>query len=258
MDSRDHAREIVDQGYTVYERAWPEDEVDALRGLILERFHAEKNLPEQLWSTTDYELNSSVSVVYTGVVIYSMVRDRPEITDLLLKPQIVEALRGVLGANMVLENVGALVTDETRPFFSWHTHIGGYDDGEYQSVGGWPKVDAAHRVTTLLYLDDIDDDGGVLLVYPRKVGDPTAPVMDPNVEPWKGQVEVRVPRGSLVAMEQCTWHTARPMRRQGLRVFLGCNFRSGEVPAPDWADKTLHAGAGRNPLFNSVLPPQAG
>lgn len=255
MDSRAHARELVDRGYTVFEDAWSPQEVELLRELILDRFHEEKHLPKQLWSDRDYEISDSISMAYTGVVIYSMLRDRPKVGELLLKPLVVDALRGVLGDEMAIEIVGAVVTDETRPFFAWHTHIGGYEDGDHQSFGTWPKIDTADRITTLLYLDDIDDDGGLLLVYPRKVGDPTAPRMSPNVEPWDGQVELRVRAGTLVAMEQCTWHTARPMRRKGLRVFLGCHFRAGHVKPPEWTDKTLRDAAHLSPLLASVVPP---
>lgn len=254
MQGRTHAREIIERGFSVFENAWSVQEVELLRALILDRFHEEKQLPKQLWSAKDYEINDSVSMAYTGVVIYSMVHDRPQVAELLLEPNVVESLREVLGEGMAIEVVGAVVTDETRPFFAWHTHIGGFDDGDHQSFGRWPKIDTANRITTLLYLDDIDDDGGLLLVYPRKVGDPTSPPMDPNVEPWEGQVEVRLKRGSLVAMEQCTWHTARPMRRKGLRVFLGCTFRAGHVPAPEWTDHRLREAAHRSELLASVLP----
>jgi hypothetical protein len=254
MPDNQHSRELLEQGFTVFERLWTDAEVDTLRELIIGRFREETQLPEQLWSKKDYRLNDSIAVVYTGIVIYSMVRDRPEIVENLLKPEMLAGLRGVLGEGMVLENVGAVVTDDSRPFFAWHTHIGGYDDGDIQSRGAWPVVKTADRITTLLYLDDIDDEGGVLLVYPRKLGDPTAPPEDQNIEPWPGQVELRVPRGTMVAMEQCTWHTARPMRRKGLRVFLGCNFRAGHLPAPDWVDDSLQAAKHRDPLFASVLP----
>lgn len=247
-----HAREIIDSGYTVFEQAWSPAEVRRLRAMIVERFEAEPNLPEQLWTTKDYQINDSVSMAYTGVVIYSMVRDRPEIAELLFKPEIIASLREVLGSDMAIEVVGAVVTDETRPFFAWHTHIGGYDDGDIQSSGKWPTVTSADRITTLLYLDDIDDEGGMLLVYPREVRDPTAPIGDPHSE-WDGQIEVPVRKGSLVAMEQCTWHTARPMKREGLRVFLGVNYRSRRIPAPDWADETLAAGVPHSPLLGELL-----
>lgn len=254
MASNEHSRQILERGYCVLESAWTDAEVDELRALILDRFAQQDPMPDKLWSTTDYEISPAVQVVYTGIVFYKLLEERPRIAELLLKPALVDALRGVLGERMTLEIVGGLVTDETRPFFAWHTHIGGYDDGELQSSDSWPKVDSADRITTLLYLDDIDDAGGVLLVYPREVGDPTAPPADPNTEPWPGQVEIRVPRGSVVAMEQCTWHTARPMTRTGLRVFLGCQFRAGHVAKPDWADDGLRASAHRSELLASVLP----
>ena len=248
------AQHLLDHGYFVLEQAWTPAEVDEMRALILDRFEEQDPKPENLWSTTDYEISPAVQVVYTGIVFYKLLEERPRLAELLLKPAMVDALRGVLGERMTLEIVGGLVTDETRPFFSWHTHIGGYDHGELHSTGNWPHIPTADRITTLLYLDDIDDEGGVLLVYPRKVGDPTNPAADPGEEPWPGQVEVRVPRGSVVAMEQCTWHTARPMTRKGLRVFLGCQFRAGHVPAPDWADEGLRKAAHRSELLASVLP----
>lgn len=258
MHSHEHTQEIIERGYSVFEQAWSESEVDTLRQTILGRFAQEPGLPKQLWSTRDYTINRSFSMAYTGIVLYSLVQDRPEVVDLLLKPQVVAALRGVLGDGMKLEIVGAVMTDETRPFFAWHTHIGGYEDADPHNQGHnqgiWPVVATADRITTLLYLDDIDEDGGLLLVYPRKVGDPTKPPMDPAVEPWTGQAELRVRRGTMVAMEQCTWHTALPMRRPGLRLFLGCMFRAGHVQAPEWADTSLSAVPHANPLFASVLP----
>lgn len=254
MTNPDHARDLIERGYSVFEDAWSQQEVDVLRAAIVRRFERERSsLPAQLWSSKDYKINEDISMAYTGVVIWSMVRDSPEVAELLLKPTVVEALRGVLGQGMRLEIVGAVVTDETRPFFAWHTHIGGFDDGDYQSAGAWPKINTADRVTTLLYLDDIDDAGGLLLVQPRRVGDPTPPILDPFDDPWPGQVEIRLRRGTLVAMEQCTWHTARPMTRPGLRVFLGCTFRAEHATAPDWVDHSLREAAQRNPLIASLV-----
>lgn len=248
MTTNEHVRDIHERGFSVWEQCWSEAEVATLRSAIVSRLQEERDLPAQLWSETDYAIDDSISMSYTGLVIFSIVRDRPEIASLVLKPEVIAALRGVLGNDMALDGVGAVVTDETRPFICWHAHIGGHKGGEYKNDGNWPVIETADRITTLLYLDDIDDDGGLLIVYPRTVGSSTAPPMgmDPNVEPWPGQVEVRARRGSLVALEQCTYHTARPMRRAGRRVFLGCSFRAARVPAPEWAQTNS---------FASLLPP---
>lgn len=246
-----HAKELLEQGFSVFEKAWTDAEVDRIRELLESRY--EELPPRTPWGRRDMPLSDTVMLNYTGVTFYGLLQERPEIASLLLKPEILDELRGVLGPDMRLEVVGGAVTDETRPFFAWHTHIGGYDDGEIQSSGNWPVIDNARRITTLLYLDDIDEAGGLLLTYPRRVGDPTAPPFDPSLEHWEGQAEIRIPRGSLVAMEQCTWHTALPMTRPGRRMFLGCSFRAGWEPMPSWQDHSLAAAAARHPLIASVV-----
>lgn len=251
IDPAKHARELLDQGFSVFPRVWADAEVERLRDAISACLAA--TAPPRLWSERDVRLGDGVVINYTGVVFYRLLMEHPEITELVLNPSVVESLRGALGRDMRLEIVGGVATDETRPFFHWHTHIGGFDDGKYQSHGGWPQITTAQRVTTLLYLDDIDEDGGLFLVYPRAVGDPTAPPQDPASWPWQGQVEIRVPKGSLVAIEQCTWHTALPMRRPGLRMFLGSSFRAEGVPAPAWVDPELAELARRCPLIASVV-----
>lgn len=251
--SRTHSNELLEQGFSVFEKAWTDAEVDQIRALLESRY--EEHPPRTPWGLSDEMLADTVRLSYTGLTFLGLLQERPEIASLVLKPQILDAMRDVLGPDMQLELVGGLVTDETRPFFSWHMHIGNYDGGLIQSSGNWPVIDNARRITTLLYLNDIDEDGGLLLAYPRRIGDPTAPPFDPSLEHWEGQAEIRIPRGSLVAMEQCTWHTALPMKRPGRRMFLGCSFRAGWEPKPSWHDHNLTAVAARHPLFASVVAP---
>lgn len=253
----DHAREILDQGYTVFERAWSDEEVDFMARAILDRV-AEVAPGEQLWTEEFEPVTDGVASNISGINLWRLLSDRPELIDYIVKPELIEAFRGVLGDDMRLELVCSAVTDPTRPFFPWHHHIGGFDESVYPLEEGWPVVEGADRISAVMYLcDTLGDDDGQLLVYPRKVGEPTPPKGD-RLSEWDGQLEVRVPRGSVVAMEQCTWHAVRPMQRTGYRILISCVFRSGEVPAPDWADPELRRAGEKNPLLASLLPGDAG
>jgi hypothetical protein len=137
---------------------------------------------------------------------------------------------------MVIEVAGCVVSDESRPFFGWHMHAGGVDDGEYRKSGRWPTVTSMQRVMTLTYLQDLTDANGPMLILPRKVGDPTAPPQELDAAAWEGQVELRVPAGSLVIVDECTWHAVRPKRGPGLRMFLGVGYAARYAPVGGWAD----------------------
>ncbi|MBX3125321.1 MAG: hypothetical protein KF718_01320 [Polyangiaceae bacterium] len=246
----EHAHPIAERGFAVFERAWTDAEVERLRAAIVASVESRDGPP--LWARENTPLDPRTIVTPTGLTFPSLLEEHPELSDVVLKPSVVESLRGVLGEGMRLELVGAVVSDASRPFFAWHSHIGGVPDSEYRRTG-WPRVTKVERVFTLLYLDDVDDQSGVLLVRPRTVGEPTPPPEDPELEAWSEQVELRLARGSLVALEQCTWHAARAMRRDGLRIFVGCYFRAAGLPAPSWSDPTLSAHAPASPLLSSVL-----
>lgn len=244
------ADRIRSQGFTVFDSLYTASEVDELRGSILRR--VDELNPPTLWSRQDRPFVDGVELAPTGLAFTRLLPHCPHLAPLLLKPSVLETLRRSLGAEPRLELVGAVVSDEVRPFFPWHSHVNGGNDSIYRRQG-WPDKPRVERVLTLLYLDDIDDDSGVLLVHPRAEGAPTSPPQDPYLECWEGQVEVRVPRGSVVALEQCTWHAARPRRTPGRRVFIACYFRSGDVPEPDWVDRSLASFADRDPLFASLI-----
>jgi ectoine hydroxylase-related dioxygenase (phytanoyl-CoA dioxygenase family) len=146
------------------------------------------------------------------------------------------------------------VADSYRPFFAWHTHIGGIDDGKYRREGVWPHFDEPQRLMTLLYVNDIEPDNGPLLVYPRRVADPTPPPFDPYLKHWPDEVVLTPRKGSVVMMDQCTWHAVRAKQSAGIRSFIGCYFRSSKAPPTEWEDESLRAIQGGSELLRSVLP----
>lgn len=258
-------RELYERGYTVFERAYSEEEVEYFRSLLSSKYDA-LGRPALAANPPAYPA-PDVEIGPAGMVLLKLTQCHPELAARLFKPYIIEAIRGLLGDDMHLELSAGAISDAQRPFFDWHIHVDGLPYGELlaraaqhgddYTLGHKPvfrTYERSERVTTLLYLDDIDDDNGKLLVYPRRLQDPTPPPFDVKSERWEGEVEISCPRGSFVILEQCIWHAARPKRSPGLRRFIGSYFAAeGATPAP-LSDDTLRTWDGDDALFRSLLP----
>jgi ectoine hydroxylase-related dioxygenase (phytanoyl-CoA dioxygenase family) len=237
MDSAAHTRELIERGYTVFESIYDPQWVAQIRGEI-EGIHAEVGSP-RCHAPDNLELRPGVVLCAAGLAIRRLVLMRPRFAASIIKPEVAAAMRGALGQDMVLEVAGCVVSDDSRPFFGWHMHVGGVDDGEYRRRDHWPTVSKMQRVMTLTYLQDLTDDNGPMLILPRKLGDPTAPPQDLDARSWEGQVELRVPAGSLVAVDECTWHAVAPKRGPGLRMFVGVSYAARDAPVGGWADERV-------------------
>jgi len=247
-----HVRQLRERGYTVFERTYDDAEVARLSETMT-RLHALAGSPE-CYSREPRRLAPEIELCTTGLVFYKFIKRCPEHADLMVRPDIVAAIRGYAGQDVELELTGAVIADSHRPFFAWHTHIGGIDDSKYRHAGIWPRFDEPQRLMTLLYVQDIRGDNGPLLVYPRRVEEPTAPPHDLSAIDWPGQIELEVPRGSVVIMDQCTWHAVRAKTSAGLRSFVGCYFKSPKAPPTEWVDESIRGFAGGGELLQSLLP----
>jgi hypothetical protein len=237
MDAAAHTRELVERGYTVFERLYAPEWVRALRADI-ESIHAEVGRP-RCYASGSEELAPDIHLCPAGLAVRRLLHLRPRWAADIVRPEVVGALRGAIGDDMVIEVAGCVVSDSSRPFFPWHAHVGGVNDGEYRRSGVWPSITRTQRVMTLTYLQDLDDQNGPMLVYPRRVGEPVEPPQDPDKLAWDGQVELRVPAGSLVALDECTWHAIRPKLDEGLRIFVGLTYAARDAPIGGWADNEL-------------------
>jgi hypothetical protein len=153
-----------------------------------------------------------------------------------------------------LELTGAVLCDRRRPFFSWHNHIGGIDVEDYRARGDFPRFTASQRVIVVHYLDDIDADSGELRALPRRLSEPTEAPHDPMLESWPSQEQLHFPAGSTLILEQCTWHAVMPVRRPGLRMFIGAYLTSPDAPPTQSVDDSLRSFDGGGPLLRSLLP----
>lgn len=248
----DHAKEILAQGYTILENAVPDPVVDAL-ARTAQRLFEEAGSP-RCYSLEMQFLAPDVSLCPAGLVHSRFFERCPEHADAIVPPLLVDVLRRSLGDDMTLELVASVVADRHRTYFEWHMHIGGIDVELHRRSGAWPAFAESQRISTLLYIDDIDPDNGPLLMYPRCISDPTPPPFDTNLRDWPGQRELLPRRGTIVMMDQCTWHAVRAKTTDGIRSFVGCHFRSREAPPTTLVDESLRRFAGGGALLRSVLP----
>jgi hypothetical protein len=230
---------VVHRGYAVCEGLLDPDELSRRRAAIVDVV-AELGWPA-LWAPARQPLTEVAAITPTGL---GLMYPRPEL-DWSAPPAGMRAgLAALLGPDARIEAVGALVTDRSRPFFTWHTHIDGEDEDVRHRAGRWPSIARLRRVFTLLYLDDIDDDSGPLLVLPRREGDRCEPIADLDATEWPNQVVLRPRAGTLVVLDECTWHAARAMNRDGLRIFIGGYFASADTPPAPWVVGDMERVAG--------------
>ncbi|HJL19315.1 MAG TPA: phytanoyl-CoA dioxygenase family protein [Sandaracinaceae bacterium LLY-WYZ-13_1] len=246
------ARQVFERGYLVLEGLYDEAERASLRRTLDELTEAVGE--PKMWSKQPERPFDGMEISTTGLVFYELLGWRPDVAPTLLKPEAVSVVREVLGDDAHVELVGGVVTDETRPFYEWHNHIGGIDDEAIRHGGGAPaRFPSPQRITHIVYLDGLSEDTGPLLVYPRAATDPTAPPHPIAQERWEGAVRVTCPPGSVVLLEQCTWHAAAPRATPGRRHFVGCHFASADAPPTDLVDASLARLEDPPPLLRGLL-----
>jgi ectoine hydroxylase-related dioxygenase (phytanoyl-CoA dioxygenase family) len=244
--------EIRERGYTVLEGVFSDDEIASLRAPIERRYEALGRPPT--FARPPLEPAPDVEISVVGLVFHKLGAHFPELAAHVFRPPIVQVARGVLGDDMHLEYTSAVVNMGDRPFFPWHMHVGGVDNVVYRKGKLFPDFERSERVTMLLYLHDLTPEAGTLLAYPRRVRDSTLPPHDPTLEHWDGEVELACRQGTVVLMEQCTWHAAKPKRSRGLRAFVAAYFTSSAAKKTSWVDDSLRPFAAEGSLLASMLP----
>lgn len=243
---------VREVGYAVLPAIYPTEDVEFFRDAVLELYRSIGSPPAR---TEEHQtLGPDIEIGPAGIVFHRLTATRPEVIPRLLRPEAVAVLRGVLGDDMCLELPAAVVADSDRPFFDWHTHVGGVDDQTAGYAREYPSFTRSERITMIHYVDGLTPENGPVLVLPRRVDEPTEAPYPATQRDWPGQVEVHCPPGSVLILEQCTWHAAVQRRSPGLRIFIGCYFAGGDVPPSPVRDPSLHLYDGDDELYRSVLP----
>lgn len=252
-DLADAARQLVDDAYLVMPGLYGAAKVARIRG-ALAALYARLGRPP-LYAKAPRWVSDDVEVSGTGLVVHKLLGFDRELHRELLEPAAIDVLRRALGADMHLEFTGAVICDRSRPFFRWHHHVGGIDDERFRRLGLRPTIDRPERVAMLVYLDELAVDSGQLLVWPHRVCGAAPPPGPLDGRRWDGQLAVCGPPGTVVMIDQTTWHAALPRVIDGPRYFFGLWFRAADAPEPERVDESLRRLDAADPLLRSVLPP---
>lgn len=250
----DPSRCLCEHGFAVIPGLYAPGEIARIRH-VLARVHRELGEPTPYRSDGVKWLADNVEISATGFVVHKLLGLAPELQRGVLEPELVDAARAVLGTDMHLEMVGGVVTNHERPFFEWHMHVGGIDDETYRRRGWRPTFDRPQRVAALVYLDEIGPETGQLLVYPREPTDPIEPPYPVSQRHWEGEVAVRGPPGTVVMLEQSTWHAVLPCAvATSLRMFVGFWFAASWATEAERVDESLRSLESPDDVLASVLP----
>jgi hypothetical protein len=203
-----------------------------------------------LYSRADVVLSDRVHVSPVGLTTVGILDPVPGAARILLEPRVLAAFQSLLGPELEVELSAGVVSDSTRPFFFWHNHVGGIDGEDFRKRHDG-HVDGVERLACTTYLTPLDDEHGVMLIHPRRVGDPIAPPFHPGSDPWPGAVELRCPAGTTLLLDQTTWHAVTPMRAPGLRAFLSFFVRRRGLPPTVRRDPTLREAFLRQPALGA-------
>jgi hypothetical protein len=250
--AEERAEELRRQGFTVFDGLYDASWVERMRAAIL-GIYEEAGRPT-CYSPQTKEHQAGLYIGPAGLAIPQLL-PRLDPDERVAHPDVIDSLRAFLGEDMRLEIAGAVVSDASRPRFAWHNHVGGHDDGIYRQSGEWPVVDHGRRVMTLTYLQDLDEKHGPLHIQPHRVGEASAPPHDPRLSQWPNEVVLRPRAGSLVVIEECTWHAVLAATKNDKRIFVGLAYASATAELGGWADTKIgdvHA-CHNDPLLRSLL-----
>lgn len=197
-------------------------------------------------SRADVHLEPGVHVSPVGMTCASVLARIPGLAAALLRPELLALFAELLGPGFELEFGAGVISDDARPFFFWHHHVGGID-AEDRRRQGYPVAERIDRLGCTLYASPLDDRHGVMQIWPRAAVGPTQPPFRPGQEPWPGATQLRAPAGSVVVFDQGTWHAVTPMRCAGQRYFFGFFVRRGGLPPTRRRDPRLAEVFARDP-----------
>ncbi len=235
-DAETWAEQVRTRGFALLPAIHPVESLDRI-DRALDAVHARHGSPPLTGRGARW-LDEGVEIAPPGLALYGLLGFAPELAPELFRPEALAVLRALLGPEMHLELVGAVLSDESRPFTEWESHAGGIDDERWRKTGIRPRRTSIVRMVHFLFVDPLTDDGP-WQVIPRAIGDPVDPRGDIHEPDWSGAHPITADAGSVLLLEESVWHSVRPLSRPGRRRFVGSYFASSAAEVPIGRDASL-------------------
>lgn len=232
----DRAAAVLERGYTHFDGLFTAEQVAPLAEWMRGDWRR-MGAPDMV-SREDVVIEPGVHVSPVGLTRSGILARLPALGRLLVDPRLLALFEALLGPGFVLEQSCGVISDEARPFFFWHHHVGGIDAEDYRRKP-FPRYERVERVVCTIYASPLDDAHGIMQIWPRPAVGPTDPPFDSREGPWPGATELRASAGSVVVFDQGTWHAVTAMRQPGQRCFFGFFVRRGDLPPTERRDASV-------------------
>ena len=223
-------RQLEDDGYLVQERFITGDALERLRDAV-----------DEVAARAGGAASTIATGTFSGQFVRNLLDSHPAFLEMLKYAPTLSVARAVLGPQVQVHAFVARVSypDASNQGVSWHFH---------QRVIPEPLPAFFSRpavLDNLIYLDDVTEDSGPLLVVPGShILDEEIGAGDNADKP--GQVMLTVPAGSCVTIHASLWHRALPTRPgSGVRRLIILAY------SPTWMKQSDRTGGG---LTDALLP----
>ena len=148
---------------------------------------------------------------FGGLFIRHLMDKHETFRDMLKFQPLLSIARAMLGPLVQIRGFSARIAYPEHPNqgTQWHIHQQVVPDPLP------PFFSYPHGLDCLLYLDDIDDANGPLCVLPGTHLQPHFSLPNGDFDDKPGQIELKVPAGSVVIVHSNVWHLAKGMRPGG-------------------------------------------
>jgi hypothetical protein len=242
------------RGWAVLPEVYPEADCAQLRAAV-DRVWRTLGAPVPYDPGEVFLDGEGTSLSSAGFVCRQLLDLAPEVAEILDRPALLDVIDTVLGPGALIEGVAGNLNDATRPFCYWHNHVGGIHAGHFRELGRYPAPDGPiRRLVCVIYVDGLSPENGEMLVWPRGRTDPAAPPReDFGSTSWPGEDVVQCPDGSLLLLDEYTWHAVRRQQREGNRHYVGLYAVARGGVTTSFAVPALRVPAGRSARFLAML-----
>lgn len=211
-----------EQGYLVRERLFSAEQVERLRAALQEV--ADREMQDGLVSV-------STGAGFGGLFLRHLMEKHPAFLELFRFAPTLSVARAMLGPQVQVLPMTARVSypDQPNQQTEWHIHQ------RVHTEPPAPFFSFPHVLDALIYLDDLNEANGLLSVVPGTHLQTHRDVPKNLCDDVPGQVDLRLPAGSIVLIHGNLWHRALPTTPQGtVRRMLILPYAAAWVKLPSY------------------------